>query len=666
MPNDEMSQPVSNPAQPVSNHAQPVSTPEWSIEQSSELYRIGNWGHPYFSINAQGHVMVSPRGENGASIDLYELLLSLRKRKLNLPLLVHFPDILRDRLERLQGAFSRAIAKYGYKGVYRGVFPVKCNNRRHFVESLVEYGRDLQFGLEAGSKPELAIALSTLDTPGALLICNGYKDEAYLETAMLGGRLGKHIIIVLEQLDEVVLAVKVAQRVGIKPHLGLRVRLSKTSQGHWGSTVGTRAKFGLPLMDMVTAVNFLREHGMLECLQLLHFHMGSQISDISTIKKSLQEASRVYVNLVKMGAPMGYIDVGGGLAVDYDGSRTNFYASKNYNTQNYANDVVAEINDCCKAAGVEVPTIVSESGRALASHQSLLLFDVLGESKITPGEILPPGEGTPHILQVLHEIYREVSLDNYQESFHDAVHYKHEAAEAFQYGLLTLEQCAQADRLYWACCRRIQSVTQGIADVPEDIAALNQLFSSIYYVNMSVFRSLPDHWAIGQLFPFMPVHRLDEKPTVRAVLADLTCDSDGKVDRFIALKEDTKNLLEVHPLRYPQGTVVAGRGEHEPYCLGMFLCGAYQEIMGNLHNLFGETNAVHIELTPRGYSVKFIERGETMGDVLRDVQYDPERLRESLRCQGEDALLQGNIDLEGSQQLLNRFEAALYEYTYLK
>ena len=646
--------------------SQPKSISAWSVEQSSDLYRIGNWGHPYFSVNAQGHVMVSPRGENGAAIDLYELLQSLRKRNLNLTLLVHFPDILRDRLERLHGAFSRAIAKYGYKGVYRGVFPVKCNNRRHFVESLVEYGRDLQFGLEAGSKPELAIAMSALTTQGALLICNGYKDEAYLETAMLGGKLGKHIIIVLEQLDEVVLATKVAKRLGIKPNFGLRVKLSKSSQGHWGSTVGTRAKFGLSIIDMVTAVGFLRENDMLDCLQLLHFHVGSQISNIATIKSALKEASRVYVNLVKMGAPMGYIDVGGGLAVDYDGSRTNFYASKNYNTQNYANDVVAEINDCCAASGVDVPTIVSESGRALASHQSLLLFDVLGEAKITPGEIVPPGEGSPHILQVLHEIYSEISSENFQEAFHDAVHYKQEAAEAFQYGLLTLEQRAQADRLYWACCRRIQEVTQGMSEVPEDIAELSQLFSSIYFVNMSVFRSLADHWAIGQLFPFMPVHRLNEEPTVRASLADLTCDSDGKVDRFIALKEDTKNLLEVHPLRYPQGTTVAGRGEHEPYYMGMFLCGAYQEIMGNLHNLFGETNAVHIELNPRGYSVKYIERGETMGDVLRDVQYNPERLLESMRCQGEEALQQGTIDLENSQHLLGNFEAGLWKYTYLQ
>ena len=650
------------------NTASESTASAWNIDKSGELYRVSQWGHPYFSINAQGHVMVSPRGDNGSSIDLYELLLSLRKRNLELPLVVHFPDILRDRMERLQSAFSRAIAKYGYKGVYRGVFPVKCNNQRHFVKSLVEYGRDLQFGLEAGSKPELLIALSCLDTPGALLICNGYKDEAYLETAMLASRLGKQVVIVLEQLDEVILAVKVAKKLGIKPLFGLRVKLSAISKGHWGSTVGTRAKFGLSIIDVNEAVDILRANDMLDSLRLLHFHMGSQISSIANIKNALKEAGCIYVSLVKMGAPMGYLDVGGGLAVDYDGSRSDFYASKNYNTQSYANDVVAEINDCCTLAKVDVPTIISESGRALSSHQAVLLFDVLGEGKITFGAIQPPDDDTPHILRVLYEIYSEISEDNYQEAFHDAVHYKKEASEAFQYGLLTLEQRAQADCLYWASCKRIQEIARHLPDVPEDIGELDNLFASIYYINLSVFRSAPDHWAIDQLLPIMPIHRLGEEPTVRATMADLTCDSDGKIDRFIAKKEDTCSLLEVHPLQYDkaaEGNGLVGRGEHQPYYLGMFLCGAYQEIMGNLHNLFGETNAVYIELNPMGYSVKHIVRGETVGEVLQDVQYEADSLLENLRQQCEAALLQGTIDLDKSQHLLNNFERVLGKYTYL-
>lgn len=644
------------------------TSPAWNIDKSAELYRVSHWGHPYFSINSQGHVMVSPRGDNGSSIDLYELLQSLRKRNLELPLVVHFPDILHDRMERLQSAFSRAIAKYGYKGVYRGVFPVKCSNQRHFVKSVVEYGRDLQFGLEAGSKPELLIALSCLNTPEALLICNGYKDKAYLETAMLASRLGKQVIIVLEQLDEVVLAVKTAKELGLKPLFGLRVKLSAISKGHWGSTVGTRAKFGLSVIDVNEAVEILRSHDMLDCLKLLHFHMGSQISSIANIKNALKEAGCIYVNLIKMGAPMGYLDVGGGLAVDYDGSRSDFYASKNYNTQNYANDVVAEINDCCSLAKVGAPTIISESGRALASHQAVLLFDVLGEGKINFGQIEPPGDDAPHILRVLHEIYSEISEDNYQEAFHDAVHYKKEAAEAFQYGLLTLKQRAQADCLYWASCQRIREIAGRLPDVPEDIGELESMFASIYYINLSVFRSAPDHWAIDQLFPIMPIHRLDEEPTVRATLADLTCDSDGKIDRFIAQKEDTSSLLEVHPLRYSEAAEadgLVGRGEHQPYYMGMFLCGAYQEIMGNLHNLFGETNAAYIEINPRGYAVKHIVRGETVGEVLGDVQYDAESLFENLRQQCETALLQGTIDLDKSQHLLNNFERGLGKYTYL-
>ncbi len=639
---------------------------EWSIDKSAELYSINRWGHPYFSINAQGHVMVSPRGENGASIDLYELLQALLKRNLSLPLLVHFPDILHDRLERLQAAFSRAIAKYGYQGSYHGVFPIKCNNQRFFVEHVVQYGKDLHFGLEAGSKPELLVALSCLDTPGALLICNGYKDSDYLETAMLGSRLGKQVIIVLEQLDEVILAVKVAKRLGIKPQFGLRARLTVASKGHWSGTVGYRAKFGLSIIDINTAVEILRQNDMLDSLKLLHFHIGSQISSIANIKNAMREASRIYVNLRKMGAPMAYLDVGGGLAIDYDGSRTDFYASKNYNTQNYANDVVAEINDCCKLAHEPVPTIVSESGRALSSHQTLLLFNVLGEGKISSGQIAPPREDAPYVLRVLYEIYQDIGVDNYQEAFHDVVHYKQEAADAFQYGLLTLEERAQADCLYWASCRRIQEVARGLEDVPEDIQELDSLFASIYYANLSVFRSAPDHWAIDQLFPIMPIHRLDEEPTERATLGDLTCDSDGRIAKFIAYKEDVKTLLEVHKLDYGEAeNGHPGRGDHQPYYLGMFLCGAYQEIMGNLHNLFGKTNAVHIELNPMGYSVRHIVRGDTMGDVLDSVHYKPEDLLERMRQQCEAALLNGALDLEKSQHLLNNFEQCLGRYTYL-
>lgn len=636
----------------------------WSIGKSEELYRISDWGSPYFSVNAAGHAVVSPQGERGGSIDIFELVSSLQKRGLDLPLLIRFPDILEDRLDRLVSAFSRAIAKYGYAGCYRGVFPVKCNQQRHLVESLVEYGRAHKFGLEAGSKPELLIAVSALDTPGALLVCNGYKDWDYMETAMLAHRLGKNVFIVLEQLDEVKLAIQVARETGVRPSFGLRLKLTKKAQGHWGSTVGDRAKFGLSVPETVMACDLLQEAGLLDCLKLLHFHIGSQISSISVIKSALREGGRIYTELVKMGAPMGYIDVGGGLAVDYDGSRSSFFASKNYNTQNYANDVVAEIYDACKMAGVAAPDIISESGRALASHQAVLVMDVLGKSKPEYGEPPKIAEDAHYILKTLYGIYADIDAENYQESYNDAVQFKGEAAGAFQHGILSLRERAQADVIYWAAMAKIREVTRGYAELPDDLENLERQLTAIYYVNLSVFQSVPDLWAIDQLFPIMPIHRLDEEPSERVTLADLTCDSDGRIDKFIDRREDVKNALEAHRLIPLPGDGVKGRRQHEPYYLGLFLSGAYQETMGNLHNLFGDVNVAHIRLTPQGYQVQHIVRGDTMGDVLGYVQYSPEQMLENLRRQCEASLCAGSIALEESQRLLDNFEDALGHYTY--
>lgn len=634
----------------------------WTIEDSEILYRIRDWGEPYFSINAAGHVVVSPQGERGGSLDLHELVTALKGRNLGLPLLIRFPDILQDRIDRLNSAFSRAIARYGYQGSYRGVFPVKCNQQRHLVESLVRFGQRHQFGLEAGSKPELLIALATLTTPGALLVCNGYKDREYLETAVLAQRLGKTVLVVLEQLDEVRQVIQVIRDLGVKPQLGIRAKLTTRGEGRWGTSVGERAKFGLSVPEIVEAVELLRRDGLLDCLQLLHFHIGSQVSSIGVIKSALREAGRIYVELARMGAPMRYLDVGGGLAVDYDGSRTNFYASKNYNIQNYANDVVAEVNDACLQAGLPVPTLISESGRAVASHQAVLVFDVLGSSQVGQGEPVPPDAEAHRILHNLHETYLGIGLENFQEAYHDALEFKEEAASAFQHGLLSLAGRAHAEAIYWACCRKIRSIVRGLEEVPEELDDLEKDLSAIYYVNMSVFQSAPDSWAIDQLFPIMPIHRLGEEPVERATLADLTCDSDGKVDKFIDLK-DVKSLLEVHPLK-PVGDP-RSRLPHEPYLLGMFLTGAYQEIMGNLHNLFGDTNAVHIRLTPQGYQIQHVVRGDTMREVLGYVQYNAEDLVEDMRQQSERALAEGTITLEEAQRLLQNYEASLSRYTYL-
>lgn len=628
-------------------------TEKWTMEDSEALYRIQGWGEPYFSINAAGHVTVSPKGERGGSLDLFELVRALKQRNLGLPLLIRFSDILEDRIERLNACFAKAIARYNYPGDYRGVFPVKCNQQRHLVEDLVRFGKPHQFGLEAGSKPELMIALALLDTPGALIVCNGYKDREYIETAMLAQRLGQLPLIVLEQIEEVQVAIEASRQLGIKPILGVRAKLSTQGVGRWGTSSGDRAKFGLTIPEIIQAVEQLRAANLLDSLQLLHFHIGSQISSISVIKEAIREASQIYVELALLGANMKYLDVGGGLGVDYDGSQTNFYASKNYNMQNYANDIVAELKDACGERNVSVPTLISESGRAVASHQSVLIFDVLSTSEVPHESPEPPQEGESPVIRYLWETYQSINAENFQEFYHDATQFKEEAISRFNLGILRLTERAKAERLYWACCHKILAITRQQDYVPDELEDLEKIMASIYYVNMSVFQSAPDCWAIDQLFPIMPIHRLDEEPTQRGILADLTCDSDGKIDRFIDLR-DVKSVLELHPFK-----------PGEPYYLGMFLNGAYQEIMGNLHNLFGDTNTIHIKLTPKGYQIEHVVKGDTMKEVLGYVQYDAEDLVENIRRRCEQALLENQITIPESQLLLQNYERSLSRYTYL-
>ncbi len=625
----------------------------WTIENSENLYRINGWGEPYFSINAAGNITVSPKGDRGGSLDLFELVTALRQRNLSLPLLIRFSDILEDRIERLNACFAKAIARYNYPGVYRGVFPVKCNQQRHLIENLVKFGKPHQFGLEAGSKPELMIALAMLDTPGALLICNGYKDREYVETAMLAQRLGHTPIIVLEQIEELQLVIKATQNLEIKPLLGVRAKLSTQGVGRWGTSSGDRAKFGLTIPEVIEVVEKLREANLLDCLELLHFHIGSQISAISVLKEAIQEAGKIYAELSQLGANMKYVDVGGGLGVDYDGSQTNFYASKNYNMQNYANDIVAELKEACDEKKVPYPTIVSESGRAISSHQSMLIFDVLGSSDVPSGDPAPYQEGEHTIIRDLWETYTSINTENYQELYHDATQFKEEAISRFNLGILGLRDRARIERIYWACCEKILTITRAQEYVPDDLEDLEKIMASIYYINMSVFQSAPDCWAIDQLFPILPIHRLDKEPKNRAILADLTCDSDGKIDRFIDLR-DVKSVLELHDLK-----------SDEPYYLGMFLNGAYQEIMGSLHNLFGDTNTVHIQLTPQGYLIEHIVKGDTMKEVLSYVQYNAEDLVERIRQRSERALQEKQITLQESQLLLQNYERSLGRYTYL-
>jgi arginine decarboxylase len=625
----------------------------WTIEDSENIYRIPGWGEPYFSINAAGHVTVAPQGDRGGSLDLYDLVSSLQQRKLALPLLIRFSDILEHRIERLNGCFAKAIARYNYGGVYKGVFPVKCNQQKHLIEDLVKFGKPYQFGLEAGSKPELTIAIAMLDNPGSLLICNGYKDREYIEMAMLAQKLGQNPIIVLEQIEEVEIAIAAAKSLGIKPNLGVRAKLNAKGIGRWGVSSGDRAKFGLTIPEIIMVVDRLKEVDMLDSLQLLHFHIGSQISSISVIKDAIGEASKIYVELVQLGANMQYLDVGGGLGIDYDGSQTNFHASKNYDLQNYANDIVAEVRETCNDKNIVVPTLISESGRAIASHQSVLIFDVLSTCEVRTDLPQPTTNPEHQIVRNLWETYESITPENFREAFYDANQFKEEALSRFKFGYLTLTERSRAEQLYWACCQKILDIAKLEEYMPEDLEELEQIMASIYYINLSVFQSAPDSWAIDQLFPIVPIHRLDEEPTRRGILADLTCDSDGKIDQFIDLK-DVKHVLELHPLE-----------PEKPYYLGLFLGGAYQEIMGNLHNLFGDTNAVHIKLTPKGYKIEHVVKGDTMKEVVGYVQYDVEDLIESIRQKAEQALLENRIEIEEAQRLLQNYERSLSQYTYL-
>jgi arginine decarboxylase len=635
----------------------------WTPADSAELYGLERWGEPYFSINPRGHVSVQPRGDRGGSLDLIDLVAGLQDRNLGLPLLIRFDDILEDRLERLHGAFERAITRYGYTGRYQGVFPVKCNQQRHVVEELVSCGKRWHFGLEAGSKAELLIALSLIDDPEALLICNGYKDQRYIETAILARRLGRRPVVVIEQADEVQRIIAASEALGAAPLIGIRARLSSRSTGRWGSSVGEKAKFGLPVPEILATVEALREANLLEELRLLHFHVGSQINDIAVVKDALQEASRIYVELHALGAPMGYLDVGGGLGIDYDGSRTATAASTNYSLQNYANDVVATVQEGCAPHGVAVPTLVSESGRAIASHFSVLVFDVLGSGGLQQSAP-PEADEEPLIVRNLrdtlagiHTLPADATADvsRLQEAWNDALKFKADALAAFRLGYLSLQNRSLAEQLTWACARALLDRLPEDGTLPEDLKELPAVLAETYYANLSIFRSAPDTWAIQQLFPVMPLHRLDEKPTRLGHFADLTCDSDGRLSRFIS-DGRSKPLLELHPLIADQ-----------PYLIGLFLGGAYQEVMGNLHNLFGSTDAVHIRLAPGGdYQVDHVVRGDTNADVLQAMEHVPDLLLERLRIASEQAISRGALRISDARLLMDHLESSLRQSTYLK
>lgn len=625
----------------------------WTVKDSSILYNVEGWGRDFFGINEAGHLEVTPGGNGSARIDLKDLIDDLRSRGLNLPVLIRFSDILRTRVQQLFGSFQQAIADNDYQGRYRGVYPIKVNQQRHVVEELIEYGRPYNLGLEAGSKPELLVALALHDNPDALILCNGYKDKAFVETALLAQKLGRQVVITMDRIHELDTILQCAKELDVRPVIGVRARLSTKGAGKWVESTGDRSKFGLTTAEMVGAVERLRREDMLDCLQLLHFHIGSQITAIRAIKDALREASRIFVELYALGANMRVLDCGGGLGVDYDGSQTNFHSSVNYSLQEYAADIVSQIGDACNAKGVPHPDIVTESGRALVAHHSVLVFDVLGTNEILAGEIPDlVGEGEHRIIQQLYETYGAVSRKNFQESYHDALALKEEAINAFNVGVLNLNERARIEQLFWATCERILKIVRDLPYVPDDLEGLERQLSDTYYCNFSLFQSLPDHWAVRQLFPTVPVQNLDKQPTRRAILADLTCDSDGKMDEFIDLR-DVSHFLPLH-------SVNGG-----PYYIASFLVGAYQEILGDLHNLFGDTDAVHVRLDGDDYRVEHVVEGDSVTEVLSYVQYSKEDLIPRVRRAVEVALREKRITMAESGRFMRRYEEALEGYTYL-
>jgi arginine decarboxylase len=578
----------------------------WSVQDALELYDVHAWGSGFFTVNAAGHVEVRPRGNGGPGIDLEELVNDLQRRGLHLPVLIRFSDILATRIKSLCECFSAAIAEHQYRGRHRAVYPIKVNQQRHVVEEVVDFGRAFGVGLEAGSKPELLAILPIMDNPEAIIVCNGYKDRAYIEIALLAQKLGRTPIIVMDRFHELDLVIRVSQELGIRPHIGIRAKLSAKGAGRWVESGGDRSKFGLTADEIVDAVEKLRSADMLDCLELLHFHVGSQITAIRAIKDAVQEATRIYVGLVELGASLKYIDIGGGLGVDYDGSQTNFPSSMNYTNAEYARDVVATIMDACDERKIPHPDIVTETGRAMVAHHSVLVFNVLGVNQVLPHvHPAPPGRDDHKAVHSLYEVYQSISRKNLIESFHDAQAAKEEALQLFNLGYLDLRARGRCERLFWACCEKILRLAREMDYVPEELEGLERAMADTYYGNFSVFQSAPDHWAVKQLFPTMPIHRLNERPTRRGVFADLTCDSDGKVDLFID-RRDVKHVLELHPLQ-----------NGDPYYIGIFLVGAYQEILGDLHNLFGDTDAVHVRLGENDrVEIEHLVEGDSVEEVL--------------------------------------------------
>lgn len=628
---------------------------KWRVDDSSELYNVPGWGIGYFGINSKGHMVAMPRKSKSSQVDLKELIDELSLRDVSVPVLLRFPDVLDDRIEKISGCFTKAAQEYGYSGTYYSVYPIKVNQQRPVVEEIVRHGKKFNIGLEAGSKPELHAVLAIMDNEEALIICNGYKDEEFIELALLAQKMGKRIFIVVEKLNELRLINEVASRIKVRPNVGIRIKLATSGSGKWEESGGDQSKFGLNASELLEAITYARDNDLLDCIKLIHFHLGSQITNIRKIKQGLGEVAQFYVQLMQLGCSLDFVDIGGGLGVDYDGTRSSVASSINYSIQEYANDAISTMAEAANKHSLPHPNVITESGRALTAHHSVLVFNVLETSSAPVWGSRDRVSTKDHeLVQELHRILQSLNSRTMLEAWHDCQQAREETLDRFSLGLIDLRTRAQVERLYWTIAHKVHEMAMDLKNIPEEFRMLPKLLADKYFCNFSLFQSLPDSWAIDQLFPIVPIHRLQEKPSRMATLQDITCDSDGKVDHFIGQRDYTA-LLPVHALK-----------PNEPYYLAVFLVGAYQEILGDLHNLFGDTNAVHVTVNDKGYEIAQVIDGETVADVLDYVQFDAKKLVRTMEAWVSASVKEKKITVHQGKEFLAIYRSGLYGYTYLE